>query len=263
MCIRSVVGDADPLLPAYHGHSPWWLLQGRGYYGRRSAPGDGGQVRRADAQGAADREGGGDGQGQEGSPHHHDHHDHHDRQRMGFQLRPDRADADAPLREREARRDAEYRLRPAERSRQRHLPQRRTPRRGGLHHRDLPQVRRAARPGETGGQGDGDRERERRYEGEDDRQRRRVDLPLRPRPAGIHRQVRKRHGRRYQAEEIRGVTVEPATIESGNAIPLLRTLGIALTEIGERHAVMEVVVEERHGNYFGGAHGGLIATLVE
>jgi hypothetical protein len=57
--------------------------------------------------------------------------------------------------------------------------------------------------------------------------------------------------------------MEPATLESGNAIPLLRTLGIELTEIGERHAVMEVVVEERHGNYFGGAHGGLIATLVD
>ena len=57
--------------------------------------------------------------------------------------------------------------------------------------------------------------------------------------------------------------MEPATLESGNAIPLLRTLGIALTEIGERHAVMEVVVEERHGNYLGGAHGGLIATLVD
>ncbi len=57
--------------------------------------------------------------------------------------------------------------------------------------------------------------------------------------------------------------MEPATLASGNAIPLLRTLGIELTEIGERHALMEVVVEERHGNYFGGAHGGLIATLVD
>lgn len=57
--------------------------------------------------------------------------------------------------------------------------------------------------------------------------------------------------------------MEPATLESGNAIPLLRTLGIMLTEIGERHAVMEVEVEQRHGNYFGGAHGGLIATLVD
>ena len=57
--------------------------------------------------------------------------------------------------------------------------------------------------------------------------------------------------------------MEPATLESGNAIALLRTLDIRLTEIGDRHAVMEVEVAEKHGNYFGGAHGGLIATLVD
>ena len=57
--------------------------------------------------------------------------------------------------------------------------------------------------------------------------------------------------------------MEPATIESGNAISLLRTLDIHLQEIGEKHAVMAVVVAEKHGNYFGGAHGGLIATLVD
>jgi len=57
--------------------------------------------------------------------------------------------------------------------------------------------------------------------------------------------------------------MEPATLESGNKISLLRTLDIELTEIGERHAVMEVVVAEKHRNYFGGAHGGLIATLVD
>jgi acyl-CoA thioesterase len=57
--------------------------------------------------------------------------------------------------------------------------------------------------------------------------------------------------------------MEPATLESGNRIPLLRTLGIRLTEIGERHAVMEVDVSEAHRNYYGGAHGGLIATLVD
>ncbi len=57
--------------------------------------------------------------------------------------------------------------------------------------------------------------------------------------------------------------MEPATLETGNAISLLRTLDIRLTEIGEKHAVMEVVVAEKHGNYFGGAHGGLIATLVD
>ena len=57
--------------------------------------------------------------------------------------------------------------------------------------------------------------------------------------------------------------MEPATIESGNDIPLLRTLGIRLVEIGERYAVMEVEVRESHGNYFGTAHGGLIATLID
>jgi acyl-CoA thioesterase len=57
--------------------------------------------------------------------------------------------------------------------------------------------------------------------------------------------------------------LEPATLESGNAIPLLRTLGIRIREIGERHAVMEVIVSDAHRNYFGSAHGGLIATLVD
>ena len=57
--------------------------------------------------------------------------------------------------------------------------------------------------------------------------------------------------------------MEPATLESGNRIPLLRTLDIHLTEIGERHAVMEVEVGDIHRNYYGGAHGGLIATLVD
>ncbi|HET8540906.1 MAG TPA: PaaI family thioesterase [Anaeromyxobacter sp.] len=57
--------------------------------------------------------------------------------------------------------------------------------------------------------------------------------------------------------------VTPATLESGSRIPLLRTLGITLTEIGERHAAMRVVVDDRHRNFFGGTHGGLIATLVD
>jgi acyl-CoA thioesterase len=57
--------------------------------------------------------------------------------------------------------------------------------------------------------------------------------------------------------------MQPATLESGNQIPLLRTLGIRLTEIAERHATMEVDVTDAHRNYFGGAHGGLIATLVD
>jgi acyl-CoA thioesterase len=57
--------------------------------------------------------------------------------------------------------------------------------------------------------------------------------------------------------------MEPVTIESANAIALLRTLDIRLIEIGERHAVMEVEVTEKHGNYYGGVHGGLIATMVD
>lgn len=55
----------------------------------------------------------------------------------------------------------------------------------------------------------------------------------------------------------------PATFESGNAIPLLKTLGITVREIGERHAEMTVTVDQRHLNYFGGAHGGLLATLAD
>lgn len=57
--------------------------------------------------------------------------------------------------------------------------------------------------------------------------------------------------------------VEPATLESANEIPMLQTLGIRLCEIGDRHAVMEVTVSDIHRNYFGGAHGGLLATLVD
>ena len=57
--------------------------------------------------------------------------------------------------------------------------------------------------------------------------------------------------------------IQPATLESGNAIPLLRTLNITLVEIGPTHAVMRVTVDDSHRNYSGGAHGGLIATLVD
>ena len=59
------------------------------------------------------------------------------------------------------------------------------------------------------------------------------------------------------------MTVECATLESTNRMPMLQTLGIALREIGDRHAVMEVVVSDTHRNYYGGAHGGLLATLVD
>lgn len=57
--------------------------------------------------------------------------------------------------------------------------------------------------------------------------------------------------------------IEPATLESGNAISMLQTLNIHLREIGTSHAIMEVTVADLHSNYFGGAHGGLIATLVD
>lgn len=55
--------------------------------------------------------------------------------------------------------------------------------------------------------------------------------------------------------------VAPETLH--RQIPFLRTLGVSLREIGERHAVMSVQVDERHANYAGGVHGGLIATLVD
>lgn len=57
--------------------------------------------------------------------------------------------------------------------------------------------------------------------------------------------------------------MQPATVESANAISLLKTLGIRLVEIGDRHAEMQVEIDERHRNYLGGVHGGLIATLLD
>ncbi len=57
--------------------------------------------------------------------------------------------------------------------------------------------------------------------------------------------------------------ITPATLKTGNQISLLKTLGIRLIEIGERHAVMTVTVGEKHRNYLGGAHGGLLATLID
>ncbi len=52
-------------------------------------------------------------------------------------------------------------------------------------------------------------------------------------------------------------------VSSEQDIPFLRTLGIRVKESGERHAVVEVDVGPEHGNYRGGAHGGLVATLVD
>ena len=57
--------------------------------------------------------------------------------------------------------------------------------------------------------------------------------------------------------------MKPATLESAGAIPLLQTLGIHPVEFGDGFAVMMVAVDQRHLNYFGGCHGGLIAALVD
>jgi len=48
-----------------------------------------------------------------------------------------------------------------------------------------------------------------------------------------------------------------------NGIPLLVTLGIGCSAIGSDYCRMEVTVDERHRNFYGGAHGGLLATLVD
>ncbi len=46
-------------------------------------------------------------------------------------------------------------------------------------------------------------------------------------------------------------------------INFLQTLGITIREIGDRYAEMTVTIDERHLNYMGGAHGGLISALVD
>ncbi|HPX62117.1 MAG TPA: PaaI family thioesterase [Deltaproteobacteria bacterium] len=58
-------------------------------------------------------------------------------------------------------------------------------------------------------------------------------------------------------------SLKPATIESASAIPMLQTLDIRCTEIGDSYAIMQVTVSDKHRNYIGGAHGGLIATLAD
>ncbi len=57
--------------------------------------------------------------------------------------------------------------------------------------------------------------------------------------------------------------IEPATIDSANNMPMLKTLDIQIKEIGDTHAIAEVDVSEMHKNYLGGVHGGLIATLID
>ncbi len=46
-------------------------------------------------------------------------------------------------------------------------------------------------------------------------------------------------------------------------IALARHLGFELLEVGPETAVMAVTVDERHGNYLGGLHGGVLAALVD
>jgi len=46
-------------------------------------------------------------------------------------------------------------------------------------------------------------------------------------------------------------------------IPFLQTLGVTLGDIAERHAVMTVAIDDRHLNYMGTVHGGLISALVD
>ena len=44
---------------------------------------------------------------------------------------------------------------------------------------------------------------------------------------------------------------------------MLKTLGIHLVESSNDRAVMEVTVTEAHANFYGGTHGGLLATLAD
>ena len=52
-------------------------------------------------------------------------------------------------------------------------------------------------------------------------------------------------------------------LDTDHASPMMNTLGIRIKEIGESHAIIEVTISGIHSNYFGGAHGGLLATLVD
>ncbi len=53
------------------------------------------------------------------------------------------------------------------------------------------------------------------------------------------------------------------TTDKSTAIPFLQTLGIAIHAIGDDYAEMTVSIDQRHLNYLGGAHGGLISALVD
>ena len=51
--------------------------------------------------------------------------------------------------------------------------------------------------------------------------------------------------------------------ETVQDIPFLKTLGISVMDITEKHAEMTVTIDERHLNYMGTVHGGLISALVD
>jgi acyl-CoA thioesterase len=46
-------------------------------------------------------------------------------------------------------------------------------------------------------------------------------------------------------------------------IPFLKTLGVSVREIAEQHAEMAVTIDDRHLNYMGTVHGGLISALID
>lgn len=46
-------------------------------------------------------------------------------------------------------------------------------------------------------------------------------------------------------------------------IPFLKTLGVALGDSSEKHAEMSVTIDDRHLNYMGTVHGGLISALID
>ena len=46
-------------------------------------------------------------------------------------------------------------------------------------------------------------------------------------------------------------------------IPFLKTLGVSVMDITEKHAEMAVTIDDRHLNYMGTVHGGLISALVD
>ena len=46
-------------------------------------------------------------------------------------------------------------------------------------------------------------------------------------------------------------------------IPFLKTLGVSVMDITEKQAEMSVTIDDRHLNYMGTVHGGLISALVD